>query len=105
MRQVARRHAENEKAPLLRGFSSIGAPRFELGTSSPPHSASRLETSAATWPEVPKVQEKRVQKFRMRRFPPRADLKACGHGTGTDASLESGAGEASATLRCRRHEP
>jgi hypothetical protein len=38
MRHTSRwgRIREKRKAPRLRGFSIIGAPRFELGTSSPP---------------------------------------------------------------------
>jgi hypothetical protein len=51
-RTKGRRPRRYRKARSMRGFSFIGAPRFELGTSSPPDCFGRLAARAATWREV-----------------------------------------------------
>jgi hypothetical protein len=41
--------AKTAKTPPERGFPNIGAPRFELGTSSPPDCFSGVAVSVRVW--------------------------------------------------------
>jgi hypothetical protein len=63
--------------------SVIGAPRFELGTSSPPDSSSRVAAFGPEWPEVAQEQGFRVQNLALGHSAPRAEFAAFGHGLGT----------------------
>ena len=73
------------KHEFLQPVHSIGAPRFELGTSSPPDSSSAQVPSVAEWWEVPDVQGLSTPSHSEARFPPRPRFESFGPLVGPSA--------------------
>ena len=79
-----------ENPPFPAG-SRIGAPRFELGTSSPPDCASAWEGCGGEWLQVDEVPANRALLEHCSRFPPCPPLRAFGQRLGNVESwLRSG---------------
>jgi hypothetical protein len=78
------------KAPPLRGFSMVGAPRFELGTSSPPDFSSARAGCVGEWRELDISPANRPEARSLPRILPRASFLTFGRGLGARGKLESG---------------
>jgi hypothetical protein len=88
------------------GRISIGAPRFELGTSSPPDSSCARVPRDAEWREVSDFQGEHRRQLTRRRFLPRPVFRAFGQRlgnqrVGADWALSSDGRRADSTTRRR----